>query len=234
MSMRRSWLAFLPALIVVSGAGCKEDEIDDPCPDPPLALGKMPDLDMLIGDTVGTSLVDYFGHPCQLDLSYTAGVADEAVAVSVSEIDLMTLAISVAESVPVRVIATDSVGKFAVHVFYVSVEEPEQPNRAPVVVAGIPDVTVTRGRPEHLGDVTGSFSDPDGDTLYFDLVIADTSIVKGYVLRYGEELTLGGAGKLGRTTITITVIDRPPEDDDEEALTASLDVNVTNVAENDG
>ncbi|MCE2398899.1 MAG: hypothetical protein J4F34_07685 [Gemmatimonadetes bacterium] len=109
----------------------------------------MPDLDMLIGDTVVASLADYFGHPCRYELSYTASSGDRAaVAVSISEADLRTVAIAVADSVRVNVTATDTSDNIAAQDFYVSVE---QPNRAPEVTGRIPDVSASPNRPTLRG-----------------------------------------------------------------------------------
>ena len=158
----------LVALLVVSGAGCGGGPYVPPlCVEPPLALGEMPDLDMLIGDTVETSLADHFGHPCGGDdeLSYTASSADSAVTVSISETDdLTTVAIAAADSVRVNVTATDTADRVAAHVYYVSAE---QPNRAPEVGRRIRDVTVYPQWFIEVGDISGYFTDPDGDVLLF-------------------------------------------------------------------
>ena len=182
---------------------------------------------MLIGDTAEASLVDHFGHPCQAPLSYTASATDPAVTVSISETNLMTVAIGVVDSMPVRVMATDTADKFAVHVFYVSVE---QPNRGPVATGSIPDQTVSPGRAtETAVNVSGNFSDPDGDVLLFHdpPESADPTIAKASVTRNGDEFRVFGGPTLGQTTITITV-------SDPEGLTASHDVTVHNVPEDGG
>ena len=88
----------------------------------PLALNAMPDLDMLVGDTVETSLLDYFGDPmCYPEFSYAARSADPAVAASISGTDLTIAAIEEADSVRVEVTATN-LGGSAAHDFYVRVE----------------------------------------------------------------------------------------------------------------
>ncbi|MCE2398900.1 MAG: hypothetical protein J4F34_07690 [Gemmatimonadetes bacterium] len=183
----------------------------------------MPDLDMMIGDTVEASLVDHFGHPCGYELSYTASSADSAVTVSISETDLTIVAIAAADSVRVNVMVTDSADKFAVHVFYAGAE---QPNRGPVARGNIPDVSVSPGRYREAGDISEYFSDPDGDVLLFHdpPESADPTIATASVFRDGSRFDVFGAGTLGSTTVTITV-------SDPEGLTASHDVTVYNVAE---
>ena len=182
---------------------------------------------MMIGDTVEASLVDHFGHPCGYELSYTASSADSAVTVSISETDLTIVAIAAADSVRVNVMVTDSADKFAVHVFYAGAE---QPNRAPEATGSIPDQTVSPGRATNPAvNVSGNFSDPDGDVLLFHdpPESADPTIAKASVTRNGDEFRVFGGPTLGQTTITITV-------SDPEGLTASLDVTVHNVAEDGG
>ena len=229
----------LVALLVVSGAGCEQVIDDDPpCEFPPLAINEMPDKALLVGDTVETNLLEYFDHLCRdidaRELDYMATSREpSAVAVSITDTILVVAALAEADSVVVTVEATDENDSIARHDFYVSVGEPTPPNRAPEVVGSIPDITVRPNVVTEWGEVRSKFSDPDGDTLYFSLVIADTAVVSAGVGRYGDFFTLSGRGKLGSTTITITVIDRP-DPDDEEMLSASLEVNVTNVAEGDG
>lgn len=187
---------------------------------------------MLIGDTVVTSLVDYFGHPNGCKLSYTASSADSAVAVSISEIDLTALAISEADSAPVRVMASDTTGKFAIHVFYAWVEHP---NRAPVVDSLAADsifgadfsVSVGEGRFNDVGSITALFEDPDGDLLQYSGENHDTVIATGSVSQNGNRFTVYGK-RVGRTTITITVTDSAARVErlDTVPLYASFDVGV--------
>ena len=74
-------------------------------------LGEMPDLDMLVGDTVRTSLLDHFSLAKCLE-GYGDEIwlvqADPAVAVSVSDHVLTTVALAVADSVPVEVWSTET------------------------------------------------------------------------------------------------------------------------------
>lgn len=98
--------------------------------------GEMPNLDMLVGDTVETSLADHFfptdclqGFIADLgDSLFAAGSADPAVAVSVSRAVLTTVAIEEAEAVRVTVtVSEDAImgpDPTAFHDFYVSVTAP--------------------------------------------------------------------------------------------------------------
>ena len=85
--------------------------------------GEMPDLDMLVGDTVETPLADYWDSPeCIFGgLVFEARSSDPAaVAVSVSDTDsvLTTIAIEDTDSVRVTVQSIDSglLHEFLVHV----------------------------------------------------------------------------------------------------------------------
>ena len=98
--------------------------------------GEMPDLEMLAGDTVETSLADHFSpRECLEGLMahngnslFAVRSADPAaVAVSVSEHVLTTVAIEAADSVLVTVtVSKDAIGDIpsAFHDFYVSVTAP--------------------------------------------------------------------------------------------------------------
>ena len=122
---RKSGVTGLVALLVVSGAGCEGDElVVDDCFGP-VALGKMPDLGMLIGDTASASLADYFGHPFGYELSYTASSTSPAVAVSISGADLMIAADEEGDYVLVVARAIDPCDESAAHSFHVSVEQPQ-------------------------------------------------------------------------------------------------------------
>lgn len=92
--------------------------------------GEMPDLYMLAGDTVETPLADHFSRPDCFgffeggDRTWEVRSADPAaVAVSVSEHVLMTVAIEAADSVRVTVKGSEEemMDPVAFHEFYVSV-----------------------------------------------------------------------------------------------------------------
>ena len=95
--------------------------------------GEMPDLDMLVGDRVETPLADHFSRPDCFgffeggDRTWEVRSADPAaVAVSVSEHVLTTVAVEAADSVLVTVKGSeeDMMDPVAFHDFYVSVTAP--------------------------------------------------------------------------------------------------------------
>ena len=178
----------------------------------------MPNLDMLIGEVQDTSLVEFFDHQCKdFEISYAAKSSSSAVTVSVSGANLTVAAKEKEDSVGVVVTGTDKNQKSAAHRFYVSVE---QPNRAPIVVGSIPDISVIVNRNRELGDtLSGTFDDPDGDELVYSVQSADSSVARAVVTRDASRFTVYGIG-VGETTVTITATDP-------EKLSASLDVGVT-------
>jgi len=95
--------------------------------------GEMPNLDMLAGDTVETSLADHFSRPDCFggfeggDRTWEVRSADPAaVAVSVSEHVLTTVALEAADSVRVTVKGSEEemMDPGAFHEFFVSVASP--------------------------------------------------------------------------------------------------------------
>ena len=218
---RESVLTGLVAVLVVSGASCKDPDVPTECEDPglaPLALNKMPDLEMLIGEVQDTSIVSYFGDPCGRELNYTVqSSAPSAVAVSVSGTDLTVTAVDEEDSAVVRVEAANSLNLSAFHRFHVMVEHP---NRAPVAVGSIPDTTVQAGRWIELGSVSNLFNDPDRDPLVYDGISADPSIARVVGVKPdGGRNNVHGV-RVGSTTITITATDP-------EGLSDSIEFDVT-------
>ena len=218
---RENAVTALVVLLVVSGASCKNPDVLTECEDPglaPLALNKMPDLEMMIGEVQDTSIVSYFGDPCGRELNYTVqSSAPSAVAVSVSGTDLTVTAVDEEDSAVVRVEAANSLNLSAFHRFHVMVEHP---NRAPVAVGSIADQVMSLQRLNEVGSVAGNFFDPDGDSLLFAAVSSDTVVVKAKVARNGSTFTLNSRGKEG--VVTVTVIATDPD-----SLSASIELSVT-------
>ena len=217
---RKSILAGLVAVLVVSGASCEDDPGD--CDLGPVALNVMPDLEMMIGEVEEISLPHYFGDPCRRELSYTASSsASSAVTVSISGVTLTVAAVAEADSAIVRVEADNSRNQYAVHRFYVSVRHP---NRAPIAVGSIADQVVSLQRFVTVGNVDENFTDPDGSPLEYWAVSADTVIVTAKVNRTdGSNFTLNGRGTEGTTTVTVIAIDVS----DSDSLSASIELSVT-------
>ena len=112
------------AAVVATMPACNDDDDSGVCDEPVHALLEMPDIDMLVGDTVKTFLHAYFDALCHYgEISFTARSTDPAVASSISEADTLTIvAVAEADSVRVDVTATDIRGGSAFHDFFVRVE----------------------------------------------------------------------------------------------------------------
>lgn len=120
-------IASIVLAAAVAGAMACGEPAGSTCEDVgPVTLNEMPDLDLAVGDTAKTSLLEapYFGRVCSLltELRFEAQSADPAaVAVSVSDSILTTVAVGVADSVRVNVIAIATAGNSPPHEFLVSV-----------------------------------------------------------------------------------------------------------------
>ena len=77
-------------------------------------------------------------------------------------------------------------------------------NDAPVAVGTIDPVTLTVGEEEQTLDVSGKFSDPDGDDLTYSAQSADTNVAMVGVENAIITITPGEAGT---TTVTVTAFD---------------------------
>ena len=142
----------------------------------PVPVGMLDPITLTAGDgstTVG--MADKFFDPDGDSLTYTAVSSNTAVAtVSVSS---ATLTITpVAEgTATVMLIVKDTHGLTVTRNFTVMVNP--APNRAPVVARTVDPVTLTAGNNAAAIDIADKFSDPDGDTLTYTAVSANTAVV---------------------------------------------------------
>ena len=84
-----------------------------------------------------------------------------------------------------------------------AVEPPEPVNHAPTAEGTIPDRSVSVGGADSL-DVSGYFSDPDGDPLTFLVETSDTGVVAGAAVN--SIVTLSGIAE-GAANVTVTAHD---------------------------
>ena len=139
----------------------------------PTAVNSISDLDLFIGDTVEIELSGYFSDPDGDMLTYTAETAHANVAtVTVSGSSATVAGISQGNAT-ITVTATDAGGLGAWQAF-----EVEVPNRAPYPVDSLPDLTLFT-RDTVQVDVSGYFSDPDGDALTYAAATADADVATG-------------------------------------------------------
>ena len=172
----------------------------------PAAVGTIPAQTVDVGGSATTiDVSSYFSDPDSDTLTYTASSSDTAKAtVSVSSATVSITAVA-AGSATITVTATDPGSLTATQTFSLTVN-PQ--NNAPTTNGTIPDETlVTDGETAQNTrdlDVSGYFSDPDGDTLTYTASSSDTG--KATVSVSSSTVTLTAVAT-GTATITVTATD---------------------------
>ena len=155
------------------------------------------------GQSFSADLNAHFNDPDGDRLRFEAASSDIDVATAaVSGSKLVVHATGVGNAT-VTVTAEDPDGESATIQFNVSVDRTGQPNRAPRVVARLPDRTIAPGR-SFSADLHNHFRDPDGDPLDFEAVSGDEEVVTATIS--GSDLTVTGIGN-GTTTVTVSASD---------------------------
>ena len=166
----------------------------------PTAVGTIADQSVNVGGSATT--VDVSSNFSDADndtLTYTATSSDTSIAtVSVSSATVTITAVA-AGTATITATATDPDGLTGEQTFSATVT---QLNNAPTAVGTISDKTIEGGA--WIIDVSGNFSDPDGDTLTYTATSSDTSKVT--LSLSGASITITPAG-LGTATVTVTATD---------------------------
>ncbi|MCY3679032.1 MAG: Ig-like domain-containing protein [Gemmatimonadetes bacterium] len=144
-------------------------------------------------------------------LSYTAVSSNPDVATATVSGSTLTVTAKGKGDATVTVTATDG-DLEAEDAFKVDV-----PNRTPVVVNGISDLTLFVGDPPNESDIgiSGVFRDPDGDVLRYTVESSNTGVAT--VTASGGTLTVTAEGK-GKATVTVTASDGDLEAEDDFAV----------------
>ena len=190
------------ALLLVAGAfACDGTPPPEPPVNrPPVAVGVIPPLTVVEGESATLDVSEYFSDPDGDALTYTASSSDNSVlTVSVAGSNVTATGVS-AGTVVATITAIDPDGASAAHNVDVTVQAA---NNAPVVEDEIADMTLTEGDTV-VFDVAANFSDPDGDVLTFTAESDDQSVAAVSVA--GSEVTIVGASP-GTATITVTATD---------------------------
>ena len=165
---------------------------------PPLAEGSVPEHTIEVADSAMVDISPFFSDPDGDALSYTAVASDTLVAAAaVVESTITVTALAKGKAI-VNVIATDIEGLTATQSFAVMV-----PNRPPLVMESILARVLNAGHTEDL-DMAPLFSDPDGDSLVYTAVSADSGVAWASVA--GSSVSVLAIAK-GETTITVTATD---------------------------
>ncbi len=179
------------------------------------------------GATREVSLSGVFSDADGDSLTVTAGssanaIATVAVAAGGSRLTLTGVAEGTAN---ITVTAQDSDGNRVSDTFAVSVvkapepdePEPDSPTGAPTVASPLPDISL-EGPEYREFDLSGVFSDPDGDDLTFSAVSSKYNVATMWL--EGSTLKVVGTGT-GTATITVTA-----EDPDGNTVSDAFEVSV--------
>ena len=166
----------------------------------PTVSDAIPDQTLEEGTQVTVDVSGAFADPDEDALSYEATSGAPGVAsVSVSGSDV-TVAGEAPGTATITVTATDPGGLSASQTFEVTVSSA---NQAPTVSDAIPDQTLEAGA-EVTVDVSGAFSDPDGDALSYEATSGAPSVATVSVS--GSDVTVTGEAP-GAATITVRATD---------------------------
>ena len=164
----------------------------------PEAVDTIPSREVTVGDTVTLDISEHFTDPDGDALSYAAASSDTSVAaasVSGSRVAVVTVAKGTAT---ITVTAADPEGLSAKQGFEVT-----GPNRGPLAVGEIPAQKAWVGQSVRL-DVSGYFTDPDGDTLRYEANTSDEGVAK--VSASGDTVAINAEAE-GLATVTVTTSD---------------------------
>ena len=166
----------------------------------PAASAAIPDQSVEEGTQVTVDVAGAFSDPDGDVLRYEATSDASSVATaSVSGSDV-TVTGEAPGSATITVTATDPGGLSAIQTFEVTVTSA---NRAPAASAAIPEQSVEEGTQVTV-DVSGTFSDPDGDVLRYEATSDASSVATASVS--GSDVTVTGEAP-GSATITVTATD---------------------------
>ena len=163
----------------------------------PEAVDTIADQGVAPGDSVTVDVSGNFSDPDGDELTYTAASSDDTVAtVSVSGTEVTVTGVA-AGSATVTVTATDPGDLSATQMFDVTVAVV---NQSPEAGDTIADQGVAPGDSVTV-DVSGNFSDPDGDELTYTAASSDDTVATVSVS--GAEVTVTGVAA-GSATVTVT------------------------------
>ena len=168
----------------------------------PQPQSNIPDESLEAGSEVTANMSDYFTDPDGDDLTFAAESSDPAVATAgISDDQLTTTAVN-SGTATITVTATDPGGLTATQSFAVAVDHTPT-NGAPRPNGYTTDLGLYEGD-EYTLDVSGYFTDPDGDPLTFAASSSHPGVATATAA--GADVTVS-AISAGRATITVTATD---------------------------
>ena len=168
----------------------------------PQPQGNIPDESLEAGSEVTTDLSDFFTDPDEDDLTFTAESSDPTVATAALSANHLTTTAVDTGTATITVTATDPGGLNATQSFTVAVDHTPT-NGGPRPSGYIVDLGLYEGD-EFTLDVSGYFTDPDGDALTFAASSSHPGAATATAA--GTDVTVR-AISAGRATITVTATD---------------------------
>ena len=164
----------------------------------PVAVGRIPDAEIFVGEAVEIALASYFDDPDGDALTYAAASSSPGVATAAVTDATLRVAGATQGVATVTVTASDAGGLSATQTFSVTV-----PNRAPEAVGSIDDAETFVGESFTVA-LPGYFSDPDGDDLTYAANLSNSSVATVSVS--GDTLRVAGVSQ-GTVVVTVTASD---------------------------
>ena len=177
----------------------------------PVPVGEIAAREIPAGESGAVDVSAHFMDPDGQPLTYAMAASDESVVGISATGAVVTLEALAKGTATVTATATDPGGLSAVQSFRVTV-----PNRTPGAVGTMAPQTIEVDAAVTT-DVTGYFTDPDGDYLVYTAASSDPSVTE--VAVSGGELTVTAIAK-GEATVTVTATDT-------EGLSATQEFAVT-------
>jgi hypothetical protein len=169
----------------------------------PVAVGTIPAHDVDVGGAISIRLGAYFSDPDGDALTYGAESSNaDAASTSVEGATVTISGVADGKAV-VTVTASDPDGESAAQTVSVTIGDGDSSNASPVAVGTIPDHSVGIGGTVNV-DVTGYFSDADGDELSYMASSSNADVATASM--EGTTVTIEGVGA-GETVITVTASD---------------------------
>ena len=197
--------------------------------EPPVPVDSIPPRTLLEGEEVTLDVTDYFSDPDGDTLTFTAASSDNAVATATADGAMVTIKGVLEGGATVTVTATDPGGLSAKQEIDVTVEEV---NEAPEIADTLPvhDIFIvvddSASDPDTLSevvlDVSGLFSDPNGDELTYTAStkhdsVAEVESVDGSVVTT-VPVEVDSTSLWDSTTLTVTATDPEGLSVEQEAL----------------